>query len=1039
MAQTVGETEDCNWSYPGSNKNVPSIRVFRPTWDEFKDFNKYLKYIEDQGAHHAGLAKIIPPKEWVPRKNGPNFDELNIKIPDPICQVVNGNRGIFQSINVRKKAMTSKEFHKLAISDRYRTPSFQDYEDLERKYWKNVTFVSPIYGADVAGSVTDDDCNEWNIQRLGSILDWINEDYNVQIAGVNTAYLYFGMWKTTFAWHTEDMDLHSINYLHHGEAKFWYSIPPSYARRFERMAKGLFPNLEKDCPAYLRHKMCLISPNILRQNSIPYNKIVQKEGEIMITFPMGYHSGFNTGYNIAESTNFATERWVEYGKRCTRCYCKPDTVQISMETFVKRLQPERYDNWLAGQDYSRHPEEPDARLTVAPPPSIEEFLQNKSNHDKIIPQCMLEPGHGKKRRHPIHTKKNNQEEEEPIATRAERDHLEDIWVKAGEMDPEEISLSDEPNGKKKKRKLKVLLTDVMESVKRVSKKKKIRESPWEITPTICPSKVITETSPASVKSDVDEEKPSITSSFNNTFFNLMQNKNLMLPSKPVPQSDLKEEIGESSLKTEPDVLQGALKASLGPEMGAGDSTSKWMTSLNGVPNPKSKKNQTHGPKNGEAKVPSLSLAETILKLQSQLISKKAPPEPHPPTGKSNGGLVQNNKEPPTPKNGLTPIVGAPRPPSEVPRPTLNHIKVTAQNQKSLLKPKSPLIRPSPLSHSLKQKTPTHLQRPSPNSMDLLNSLLLSQQPIAPSQNVLTQVQISENGEPPTISIPETHSTFNPPPIAPTSELDRVLALHGIRKGLEPQPSVAAFTNPPLPFALSQPWQQPLPRESLPMQAYPVSIGNGYGPETGMSPVQYPQPVAYQTQTNGHHQPTPAEPLGNLSLQVNSSSLPYPALDPRMKPMQSPPLQAFTTTLEENPLIKPSSPRSTQTIQTSIQVVYSRQGEWFPPWRSELWMTEDPRWSSRAGVDLSEGSMFIRVEGPSGIKKSFKLPFSNIFASKNGEVDWPPSIEKMADCSDLADWVLDICVNPWAHIKATIRDPWHKSYLMTIPVKLAELS
>lgn len=37
----------------------PRILVFRPTWDEFKDFNKYIENIEKEGAHLAGLAKVI--------------------------------------------------------------------------------------------------------------------------------------------------------------------------------------------------------------------------------------------------------------------------------------------------------------------------------------------------------------------------------------------------------------------------------------------------------------------------------------------------------------------------------------------------------------------------------------------------------------------------------------------------------------------------------------------------------------------------------------------------------------------------------------------------------------------------------------------------------------------------------------------------------------------------------------------------------------------------------------------------------------------
>ncbi|XP_075344301.1 LOW QUALITY PROTEIN: lysine-specific demethylase 4B [Sparus aurata] len=361
---------------PASTKN-PSCKImtFRPTMEEFKDFAKYIVYMESQGAHRAGLAKVIPPEGWKPRRSYDTIEDM--VIPAPIMQVVTGQSGLFTQYNIQKKSMTVSEYRKLANSKRYCTPRHKDFDDLERKYWKNLTFVSPIYGADVSGSIYDEDIHEWNIGHLNTLLDMVEQECGIVIEGVNTPYLYFGMWKTTFAWHTEDMDLYSINYLHFGQSKSWYAIPPEHGKRLERLAQGFFPGSSQGCDAFLRHKMTLISPSILKMYGIPFDRITQNEGEFMITFPYGYHAGFNHGFNCAESTNFATLRWVDYGKMATQCTCRKDMVKISMDVFVRCLQPDRYELWKQGKDTAVLDH---LKATELSSPELESWRQQRITH-----------------------------------------------------------------------------------------------------------------------------------------------------------------------------------------------------------------------------------------------------------------------------------------------------------------------------------------------------------------------------------------------------------------------------------------------------------------------------------------------------------------------------------------------------------------------------------------------------------------------------------------------------------------------------------
>jgi jumonji domain-containing protein 2 len=254
-----------------------------------------------------------------------------MQIPCPIKQLASGKAGVYKVDILEARAMSLREFHEVAERQVCKEA---DNEVIERKFWKSLGIASvgqpPLYGADMVGSLFgEDDASSWNVNKLDSILRLVGND----LPGITCSMLYVGMWRAMFAFHVEDMNLYSINYLHCGASKRWYCIPPEYADRFESLANSYFPDLFQECRQFLRHKAVMISPLKLRDCGIPFRTVVQEAGEFVITSPRAYHAGFNHGFNIAEATNFATERWMEFGRKAKVCQCAPFSVKIDMDYF----------------------------------------------------------------------------------------------------------------------------------------------------------------------------------------------------------------------------------------------------------------------------------------------------------------------------------------------------------------------------------------------------------------------------------------------------------------------------------------------------------------------------------------------------------------------------------------------------------------------------------------------------------------------------------------------------------------------------------
>lgn len=306
-------------------KNAFEIRTVHATKENMRTFGKFLDQLEVQCAAECAV-KIIPPANF--RAGTTELDEslmLTQVLVQNSTKLSIGSGTAFELSGEKERKMTYKHFRRLTAKGE---ASNETVDQMEDHAWSelNRNCLNSLYAVNIQVSLFDKECKFVNLNKFSRAESMIHQGKE-RLTGIHEPFLYVGSRATFFGFHLEDADLGAINYLHEGAPKIWYFVPMSEHSNLERLASEFGEAVATTCTNFIRHKALMIPPSTLEGNDIRFSRAVQRQGEFIVTFPGGYHSGFNGGHNKAESINFASKKWLHCFPKFCPCNC--DTEQAN--------------------------------------------------------------------------------------------------------------------------------------------------------------------------------------------------------------------------------------------------------------------------------------------------------------------------------------------------------------------------------------------------------------------------------------------------------------------------------------------------------------------------------------------------------------------------------------------------------------------------------------------------------------------------------------------------------------------------------------